>query len=124
MLSNNIKQLRKKYNVKQEDLCNYFNVARGTVSMWETGKREPDIATLKNLAKFFNVTVDYLIGNDTENKIAEVKLQPTAQQKKCISEINTLSDIECIQVLTYIKTMQQVKLDADALRILKLSDDE
>ena len=31
--------------------------------MYETGRREPDIETLKILAEYFNVSVDYLLGN-------------------------------------------------------------
>lgn len=100
MLSNNIKQLRKKNNIKQEDICNYFNVARGTVSMWETGKREPDVSTLKLLAKYFNVTVDYLIGN--EYKITEVQPQQTAQQKNCIEMIMQLNQGQLDRVEAYL----------------------
>lgn len=85
-LGENIKYLRKLNNMRQEDICNLFNVARGTFSMWETGKREPDCKTLINLAKLFNVTVDYLIGNDNTIENATVP-QYTAQQKNCIDMI-------------------------------------
>ena len=38
--------------------------------MWETEKRQPDIATLCKLADFFGVSVDYLLGREDNGKAA------------------------------------------------------
>ena len=38
-----------------------LNIAQNTLSQYETGIREPDLSTLKNLADYFNVSVDYLL---------------------------------------------------------------
>ncbi len=35
-----------------------------TYANYEYGRREPDVETMKKLAKLYNVTVDYLVGND------------------------------------------------------------
>lgn len=63
MLGNKIKSLRKTKNYTQQDLADYLNVAKSTVAMWETNKREPDNATLITIANHFDITLDDLLGN-------------------------------------------------------------
>lgn len=48
----------------QQSFADAFGVAQTTVASWEGGKREPGHETTIKLAKFFNVTVDYLLGYD------------------------------------------------------------
>lgn len=57
----NLRELRTEKNLSQPDLGNIFSVSRQTISSWESGQREPSIDTLVNIAKFFNVTTDYLL---------------------------------------------------------------
>lgn len=58
---NNLKRLRKMRNLKQEDLAERLNVTRQTVSGWETGRRQPDLDTLKALADALDLDVHELI---------------------------------------------------------------
>lgn len=64
MFSERLKQLRRNRGITQVQLAHEFNVANGTIAMWETGKREPDFATTIRIATFFQVTTDYLLGNE------------------------------------------------------------
>lgn len=57
----NLKRLRSQRNLKQEDLAEQLSVTRQTVSGWETGRRQPDLDTLKKLAEALNVDVHELI---------------------------------------------------------------
>ncbi|MFW5648299.1 MAG: helix-turn-helix domain-containing protein [Candidatus Alkaliphilus sp. MAG34] len=57
-----IKQLRREKGLKQEELAKEFGIAQQTISNYEKGIREPDITTLKNMADFFDVSLDYLLG--------------------------------------------------------------
>ncbi|MCD5445402.1 helix-turn-helix transcriptional regulator [Lactobacillus delbrueckii subsp. lactis] len=41
-----------------------IGVPMSTYANYEYGRREPDMETIKKLAKLYNVTVDYLVGND------------------------------------------------------------
>ena len=66
MLNEQLRALRKKAGLTQVSFARAFNVANGTVAMWETGKRQPDIVTLQRIAAFFGVGVDVLIGNDPQ----------------------------------------------------------
>lgn len=64
MFSERLKQLRKSRGITQVQFANEFNVANGTIAMWETGKREPDFAMTIRIATFFQVSIDYLLGNE------------------------------------------------------------
>ena len=56
-----LKELRLEKNLSQRKLGEIFNVCNQTISFWETGSREPDLDSLLNIARFFNVPVDYLL---------------------------------------------------------------
>ncbi len=62
MFSQRLKELRKANGLTQIQFAEQFNIAKGTVGMWETGKREPDFDTISRIADYFQTTVDYLLG--------------------------------------------------------------
>lgn len=61
-----IKLLRKKADLTQEELGKKMGVIKQTVSNWENNISEPNSEILLNMASFFDVSVDYLLGNDTQ----------------------------------------------------------
>ena len=63
-LGQKLKELRTLKGLTQKELADKLHVSFQTVSKWENGENEPDIATLKELASMFNCSVDYLIGQD------------------------------------------------------------
>jgi DNA-binding protein len=58
-----IKELRKDKNLSQEELGKEINYTQSGVAKWESGEREPSINMLIKLARYFNVPIDYLVGN-------------------------------------------------------------
>lgn len=73
MLSEILKDLRKEKGVLQKDVANYLNITASAYGFYEQGKRVPDAETITKLAKYFNVSTDYLLNNDTKN-ISEMKI--------------------------------------------------
>lgn len=63
-----LKALRKGRGITQAQFSENFNISRGTIGMWETGRREPDFETAIRIADYFHVSVDYLIGRDEKEK--------------------------------------------------------
>lgn len=63
---NNIRILRKQRKISMKELGRIVGVAESTISLYETGKREPDFKTLQILADYFGVSVDYLIGHEAQ----------------------------------------------------------
>lgn len=65
---NRLKELRIDKNLSQAKLAELFNISQQAVSHYEKGVRDIDSALLKNLANFFNVSTDYLLGiSDIKN---------------------------------------------------------
>ncbi len=58
----NLKQLRITEGVGQTALAAALNISVKTISHWETNYSEPSIAQLIQLADFFNVSLDELVG--------------------------------------------------------------
>lgn len=65
-LGEKIKKLRKERNMSLEDLAKLLNVSSMTVSRYERDLIEPNLKTLKELSRIFNVSIDYLLDNNTE----------------------------------------------------------
>ena len=57
-----LKELRLEMGLSQKKLGDILGVCNQTVSFWETGSREPDLDSLIIIAKFFEVSVDFLLG--------------------------------------------------------------
>lgn len=58
----NLKKLRNENNVTQQQLADAISVSQQSINKYENHNIEPDISTLIQIADYFNVTVDYLIG--------------------------------------------------------------
>lgn len=55
--------LRTKNDLTQAALAQTINIARSTLSNYESNNRIPDIYTLAKIADYFNVTLDFLVGH-------------------------------------------------------------
>ena len=60
-MKNRIRKLRLDKDITQKELGLKIGAAESTVSLYESGKRQPDNETLIRIADFFGVSVDYLI---------------------------------------------------------------
>lgn len=84
MLNEKIKELRLSYKLNQVEMAKALGVSKQCVSNWENDNVLPSIEMLVKIAKFFNVSSDYLLGLDdsetvsvqglTETQVAHVKL--------------------------------------------------
>ena len=57
---------RKEKGLTQEELASYIGVSKAAVSKWEIGQRYPDITFLPQLATFFNISIDELMGYEPQ----------------------------------------------------------
>lgn len=62
----NLKEARLKSGLSQKDLSENVGVAKSTYSLYESGKREPNVDTIKKIASALNVSADTLLGIDEE----------------------------------------------------------
>lgn len=63
---NRIRELRKKARLSQQALANQIGVFRNTISNWETGYSQISLENAKNVAEYFGVTIDYLLGSESD----------------------------------------------------------
>ena len=113
----NLKEIRIERQKKQIEVAEAMNVVPATYSSWETGKTEPDLNKLTQLADYFQVTTDYLLGReDYGTGIVEIR-QPARENKvldkdlderlKFIEEQFLLLNIENqMQVLGFIQALK------------------
>lgn len=68
ILGDRLKNLRKGMDLTQQELANKLGISTSTIGMYEQGRREPDGNTLTKLSNIFNVSIDYLIRTDEDEK--------------------------------------------------------
>lgn len=79
-----LKELRDEAGLSQGDIAEKFSVAQNTVSSWENGKRDPDTDTVKKIAAFFGVSIDYLLG------VTSIKKAPSLEDAELSTEESEL----------------------------------
>lgn len=62
-----LKELRTARELRQSDMANYLKIDRTTYVKYENGASEPPLATLIQIAEYFNVSVDYIVGKNNVN---------------------------------------------------------
>lgn len=92
------RKLRNNKDMTQQQLVNdfnkafHYNVTRSAISQYESDKRIPEISLLNDFAKYFGVTVDYLL-NGTNIKHIAIDCRNEAY-----SSVNNLSNAEKIAI--------------------------
>ncbi|APM40518.1 helix-turn-helix domain-containing protein [Clostridium kluyveri] len=68
-----MKELRAEKNITLEELAKVLNTTKSTLSRYENNLRTPNADFINQLAKYFNVSLDYLLGN-TDKKEPEINI--------------------------------------------------
>lgn len=69
-MKNNLEQLRKNKNVKQEELATVLKVSRQTISSLENGRYNPSILLAFKIARYFDVKIEdiFIYEEDDDNE--------------------------------------------------------
>ncbi len=70
----NLREIRINRKLKVQEVSDYLCCLPSVYSRYESGKREPSLDVLLKLSKLYNVSVDYLIGND---EVIDTSITPT-----------------------------------------------
>lgn len=65
-IAENIMHLRKQKGITQDELASFLGVTKASVSKWENGQSMPDIMLLPEIATYFDITVDALLGYEPQ----------------------------------------------------------
>ena len=71
---NRLKELRKANRMTQSDVAKIVGIGQSGYSFWESGRSKIDDAGLRKLAALYNVSVDYLLGTDSNQTKTSVKI--------------------------------------------------
>ncbi len=63
-IKDRIRELRTETGLTQQELADKMHFCLNTISRWETGVKEPSLQSIKLLARFFDVSTDYLLDMD------------------------------------------------------------
>ena len=86
-----LKDLREDYDKKQHEIAKFLNITRQQYSLYETGKRDPDLLVVKKIANYFNVSIEFLCGEDVNGDLNDL-----------VTIFNKLSDESKKESLRYI----------------------
>ena len=105
--SEKLYELRKEKGFSQEELAEKLNVARQTISKWETGMTVPDTNNLIELSKIFGISIDEFVGNDEfikkDDREENKESKNNNKKKKIIKRVITILLI--LALLTYLITI-------------------
>ena len=77
-IGENIARLRHERKIRQEELADFVGVTKASVSKWENGQTMPDITILPQLAAFFDIHIDELVGY--EPQLSKEQIQKIYQE--------------------------------------------
>ena len=95
---NRLKELRLRTKYNQTQLANILGIPRNSYNKYELGNVEPDIATLKIIANFYNVSLDYLCDYQSGNQIGYI----LDERRETVKKLASLNDIQFEKVSSYI----------------------
>jgi len=98
----NLKEIRRKRNITQEQLAEILSVSRQTISKWESGLGYPETEKLLSMAEELNVSLDYLFSERCH------MVRPSYSKR--VSKIDTY--LNCAEVFAYRSTCIKRKYGA------------
>lgn len=114
-----LQELRKQKGLTQEELAELLFVSRAAISKWESGRGYPSIDSLKEISKFFSVSLDALLSCDEIMNIAED--EKTESKKHFCDLIFGLLDIGTVLLLFLPFFAEKATGSAQAISLLALN---
>lgn len=100
---NRIKELRTENKITQADLAKVLKISDRAVGYYENGEREPDQDTLLQIANYFDVSVDYLLGVSDVRNSSSLQNEIDFHIGLSKSEESTLTDEEKDEIRNFAK---------------------
>jgi transcriptional regulator len=86
-----LREIRLQKNMTQEQIAKKLNLAVSTIGMYERGAREPSFETLENIADFFNIDMDWLLGKSNIQNKYQYEKNITSNKQNKLSEDELIS---------------------------------
>lgn len=113
-----LKSLRKEKSESQTQLANALGLQRYIIANWEQGRAEPNIEDIVQLANYFDISLDYLLGRDNDfvpyqnnSKIPNM-FTISDKEKEMLSLYRSLLPEMQDLVITMMKSIHSDKVDS------------
>ena len=106
IIGKNIQYLRKESNMTQQDLADKLNYTSKAVSKWERGESMPEIEVLAAIASLFNVTVDFLLHEDSKVHKKDYVPSEVNDKNKMLVTALVVTIVWTIMAIVFVYTMQ------------------
>lgn len=114
-LGEKLKEIRKRFDLSQEELEEIMNVSRQAITKWERDVGIPDISNLKEISKTFGVSIDYLLDNKFE--LPKLIMKKKLDKKKYKNKLSSYSEIlteyfkEPYEIYNLVRKKKMTKLE-------------
>ena len=88
-----LKQLREEKNLKQEELANILSISASSIGMYERNLREPDDELKLKISKFFNCSIDYLVGKTDIKNYENTDIDLTGLDTDDLEKVQEYADL-------------------------------
>ena len=105
LFSERLVKLRTSIKISQQKLAEGLGINQSQVNKLEHGYIEANFNLLINIAKFFNVTTDYLLGCEKLNVVTKTEIY-SPEQQKLVKTILNLSDVNFNKVVDYVSMLE------------------
>ncbi len=126
MFDSVLKSLREERGLSQKELADALGTSKSTIGMYEQGKRTPKSEKMSEIATYFGVTTDYLMGRTSHSSLNEINFSKLGISKIITHKIPVLGKIACgkpIMCEEEYETQYDANSDINADFCLKASGD-
>lgn len=116
-----LKQLRESKNLTQKNLAEILNLTQSTIAYYETGQKLPTIENLLAIAKFFDVSTDFLLG--VSNDDYSIKKNYAETTRENANPYNT-SSIDYSKLIGYYDRLNNENQDYIIGKMIELYKDQ
>lgn len=115
-LSANLIYLRKSKKLTQTEFAEQLNYSDKTISKWENGDAVPDVETLYDISKLFNISIDDLLNKNLQDtQISTDKNNARKKTNKIIITLLSTTVVWLVAIMLYVQL--KIALDVDYWRI-------
>jgi len=115
-IGDRIRKVRQAYRLTQQEMADQLHITRSCLANYELGKRQPPIELLNDIAKKFQISVDYLLCNTNsplkEDFITEMLRSVryiSKDGKLDISTLNPINTIFAVEFINYLKITERLE---------------
>ena len=110
-----LKLLRENKKISSKELADALNVDVATISNYESGRRNPKNETLLQLADFFNVSIDYLLGRTDDEQVAIYRSEYKDLPLEIQVDKNHLSKLTPAYVAKLLEALEEAGFDLNKI---------